>query len=211
MKILVTAGPTREYLDDVRFISNPSTGKMGFEVARAAARAGHRVTLISGPTHLTPPERVRFIPVVSAQDMYEAVLKVFPSVDAVLMTAAVGDYAPAVRRKGKMKKAEPVMSLKLRRTRDILKTLGQRKRSQTLIGFALEVDDPVHHAQTKPLDLARGKLAKKHLDYVVLNGPEAFGSDTIKAAILHKGGRTVFQGRVTKKSLAKRLIQLLNS
>ncbi len=203
MKILVTAGPTREYLDDVRFISNPSTGKMGFEVAQAAARAGHRVVLISGPTHLAPPQRVRFIPVVSAQNMYKAVLKIFPSVDAVFMTAAVGDYAPTMKMKGKMKKTAPVLSLKLRRTRDILKTLGQRKRSQTLIGFALEVNDPIHHAQKK--------LAAKHLDYIVLNGPETFGSDTIKAAILHRDGRTVFQGRLTKKSLARRLIRLLNS
>jgi phosphopantothenoylcysteine decarboxylase/phosphopantothenate--cysteine ligase len=180
MRVLVTAGPTREYLDAVRFLSNASSGKMGFACARAAARAGHEVTLITGPVALPDPAGVRTVRVTSADDMYRAVMKAYPRIDAAIMTAAVGDYRPAERFAGKLKKKAGTLTLRLVRTRDILREMGRRKGSRVLIGFALEVQDAVHQALLK--------YKKKNLDYVVLNTPRTFAADRMDCQVYREGG-----------------------
>jgi phosphopantothenoylcysteine decarboxylase/phosphopantothenate--cysteine ligase len=179
MRILVTAGPTREYLDAVRFLSNASSGKMGFACAAAAARAGHDVTLVTGPVALPDPAGVRTVRVVSADDMYRAVLKAYPRVDAAIMTAAVGDYRPAERFAGKLKKSSASLTLRLVRTRDILKEMGRRKGRRILVGFALEVQDAVHQALLK--------YKKKNLDYIVLNTPRTFAADRMDCRVYREG------------------------
>jgi phosphopantothenoylcysteine decarboxylase/phosphopantothenate--cysteine ligase len=177
--VLVTAGPTREHLDAVRFISNASSGKMGFACAKAAARAGHDVTLVTGPVALADPPGVRTIRVTSADDMYRAVMKAYPRIDAAIMTAAVGDYRPAERYAGKLKKSSGPLTLRLVRTRDILKEMGRKKGNRILVGFALEVQDAIHQALLK--------YKKKNLDYVVLNTPRTFAADRMDCQVYREG------------------------
>lgn len=179
MRVLVTAGPTREYLDAVRFISNASSGKMGFACAGAAARAGHEVTLVTGPVDLPDPRGVKTVRVVSAVEMHRAVMKAYPKVDAAIATAAVGDYRPADRVDGKLKKKDGVLVLKLVRTPDILQELGAKKDGRLLVGFALEVQDAVANALSK--------YEKKNLDYIVLNTPKTFASDTMDCRVYRDG------------------------
>jgi phosphopantothenoylcysteine decarboxylase/phosphopantothenate--cysteine ligase len=179
VRVLVTAGPTREFLDDVRFLSNPSSGKMGFACAAAAARAGHDVTLVTGPVALPDPKGVRTVRVVSADDMYRAVMKAYPKTDAAIATAAVGDYRPAERFEGKLKKAEGPLTIELVRTEDILLEMGKKKGKRLLIGFALEVQDAVAEALKK--------YEKKNLDYIVLNTPSSFGAERMDCQVYRKG------------------------
>ena len=190
MRILVTAGPTREHLDDVRFLSNASSGRMGFACARAARRAGHRVTLVTGPVPLPDPPGVRTVRVTGALEMRRAVLKAYPRADAVIMTAAVGDYRPARRFPGKMKKGARVLQVRLVRTPDILRELGSRKGRRVLVGFALEVRDAAREALRK--------AAEKNLDLVVLNSPRAFGAGRMDAEVF-RGGRAVRRFRRAAK------------
>ncbi len=202
MRILVTAGPTREHLDAVRFLSNASSGKMGFACAKAAARAGHAVTLVAGPVALPDPSGVRTVHVVSAGDMHRAVMRVYPRVDAVIMTAAVGDYRPAERLAGKLKKKSGALTLRLVRTRDILRELGAKKGKRILVGFALEVQDAVAQALLK--------YKKKNLDYVVLNAPRTFAADRMDA-VVYRGGRAVKSfRRATKDAVARWLVGALS-
>lgn len=201
MNILVTAGPTREYLDAVRFLSNASSGRMGFACARAARRAGHRVTLVTGPVELPDPPGVRTIRVTGAREMRRAVLKAFPRADAVIMTAAVGDYRPARRFPGKIKKGARPLSLRLVRTPDILKALGARKGRRLLVGFALEVRD----AEREALRKAR----EKNLDYVVLNSPRAFGAGRMDASVYREGKVVRHFRRAAKESLAAWIVAAL--
>lgn len=201
MKVLVTAGPTREYLDDVRYLSNPSSGKLGFACAVAAARAGHDVTLVTGPVALPDPPGVKTVRVVSADDMYRAVMKAYPRAEAVVMTAAVGDYKPASRVAGKLKKSKGPLTLKLVRTRDILKTMGARKGRRLLIGFALEVQDAVHQAKLK--------YEKKNLDYIVLNGPKSFAADRMDADVYRRGAVVKSFRGASKAAVARWLAQVL--
>ncbi|WP_202079908.1 bifunctional phosphopantothenoylcysteine decarboxylase/phosphopantothenate--cysteine ligase CoaBC [Caldalkalibacillus salinus] len=183
-KVLVTAGPTRENLDPVRYISNYSSGKMGYALAQAAAEAGAKVTLVSGPVSLTPPPQVEVINVTSTQEMYEAVSSRFEQVDVVIKAAAVVDYQPAEVAEQKIKKAGETMTLQLTKTKDILKTLGARKTDQILVGFAAETTNIEEHASQK--------LEKKNLDYIVVNDVTqqgaGFGTDTNIAAVLHRSG-----------------------
>lgn len=202
MRVLITAGPTWEYLDDVRFLSNPSTGAMGFACAQAAARAGHRVTLVTGPSTLADPRGVKVIRVTSALEMRAAAMKAYAAAEAVIATAAVSDYRPARRAKGKIKKSAARLTLDLVRTPDILGEMGGRKGKRTLIGFALETKDEIANAL--------GKLAAKKLDHVVLDSPAAFGADRIAATVIHaNGSREMFRG-ISKKDLAKLLVGLLD-
>jgi phosphopantothenoylcysteine decarboxylase / phosphopantothenate---cysteine ligase len=170
MRILITAGPTREYLDTVRFITNASSGLTGYLTAAAAQARGHRVILIAGPTACEKPKGVKtkLVPVVSALDMYREVKKYYPKVDAVIMTAAVGDYRPARISAYKLKKSGQKLSLDLVPTPDILAELGRSKKNQRLIGFALED----RSGKTNALK----KFNKKNLDAIILNSPSALGS-----------------------------------
>ncbi|MDT0688281.1 bifunctional phosphopantothenoylcysteine decarboxylase/phosphopantothenate--cysteine ligase CoaBC [Salegentibacter sp. F188] len=187
--LLITAGPTYEAIDPVRFIGNHSSGKMGFELAEAAASLGAKVILVSGPTHLeVKNEEIQLIRVVSTQDMFDAVNANFQHVDVVIAAAAVSDYKPKVVADQKIKKAEEQFSIELTRTQDILATLGEKKTSQKLIGFALETNNE--------LENAKGKLKKKNLDFIVLNSMKDIGAgfkkDTNKITVVYPERKVAF-------------------
>lgn len=200
MRFLVTAGPTREYLDDIRFLSNASSGRMGYAIARAAARAGHAVDLISGPVALPDPPDVKVTRVVSTAQMYRAAARHFARADCLIGAAAPADFRPVRRARGKTPKAESPTTLALRPTVDILARLGRRKRRQVLIAFALEV--------RKPVSNALAKLRKKNADAIVLNRPAALGATRSSAIILLQDGSRIEVGETTKYRLGKVLVSL---
>ncbi|MEJ5259147.1 MAG: phosphopantothenoylcysteine decarboxylase [Anaerohalosphaeraceae bacterium] len=168
-RILITAGGTREYIDPVRFLSNAGSGQMGYALARAALRAGHRVTLISAPTTLKPPAQAELLRVVSCQDMFRAVKEKFPQSDCLIMTAAVSDYTPVKKEKTKMKKSRGILTLRLKPTPDILAWAGRhKKKGQILVGFALEDKNLKQNAEQK--------LRRKNLDLIVANKPDAIAA-----------------------------------
>ena len=174
-RVLVTAGPTREALDPVRYLTNHSSGRMGYAIAKAASRRGADVTLVSGPVSLPRPAYVNVVDVVSAQDMYDAVMAHADTADIVIKAAAVADFRPASVSDNKIKKSDGDMSIPLERTKDILGTLGARKREgQFLCGFSMETENM--------LENSRGKLARKNLDMIAANNVKVagagFGVDT---------------------------------
>lgn len=200
MNMLVTAGPTREYLDPVRFLSNSSSGNTGYEIAAAGRDRGHRVILISGPVALEPPRGVELIDVISADQMHQACLDVLPAVEAVVMTAAVCDYKPQRCRRHKLKKSADAMDLHLVSTPDILSDLGSRKLSgQILVGFALE--------DRQPRTSAKAKFVRKNLDAIVLNAPSALGSSRNQVSVYYAGEWHDWP-TMTKRALGKRIIRL---
>ncbi|MBO5645406.1 MAG: bifunctional phosphopantothenoylcysteine decarboxylase/phosphopantothenate--cysteine ligase CoaBC [Lentisphaeria bacterium] len=202
MRILITAGPTREKIDPVRFITNYSTGKMGYALAQSAVEAGHEVVLVSGPVTLKAPENLaEFHSVESAQEMADAVFSIFPSCDAAIMVAAVADYRPAEICSSKMKKSDGDLYLRLERTTDILAGLGKLKRDdQKLIGFAAETDDLLANAQ--------GKLERKNLDWIAANKvSDGFGSETNKVILLSRTGERVDIDTADKKSVAEKILE----
>ncbi len=206
-KILLTAGPTQEPIDPVRYISNHSTGKMGYAIARAFALAGADVTLISGPTALPLPEpTIRRISVRSAQAMYEAADAAFAEADLTILSAAVADYAPAHPADRKIKKKESVFNLELTKTTDIAASLGQRKQAgQWMMGFALETDNELENAHKK--------LSAKNLDWIVLNSLQdvgaGFGHDTNKITVLGADGSTLSFDLKTKEDVAQDLLAII--
>jgi phosphopantothenoylcysteine decarboxylase/phosphopantothenate--cysteine ligase len=205
--ILITAGPTQEPIDPVRYISNHSTGKMGYAIARAFALAGAQVTLVSGPTALPlPAPGIRRIDVRSAKDMFEATAAEFPSADLLILNAAVADYTPLHVADRKIKKKASEFALDLTRTTDIAATLGARKQpGQWLMGFALETDN--EHAN------ALDKLQRKHLDWIVLNSLRdtgaGFGYDTNKITVMDKAGQTHEFALKSKDAVAQDLLDLV--
>jgi len=198
---VVSAGPTREHLDDIRFLSSPSSGRMGFAVAAAARRAGHEVVLVAGPVSLPDPPGVRTVRVVSALDMRVAVLAAFRRADALVMTAAVSDYRPARRRAGKWKKGAARLSLPLVRNPDILAEAGRRRGRRVCVGFAVEV--------AAPLRAARGKIRRKHLDALCLCSPEAFSADRADYRILFPDRELERYPWIRKGAFAGRLVDLV--
>jgi phosphopantothenoylcysteine decarboxylase/phosphopantothenate--cysteine ligase len=202
-KILITAGPTYEAIDPVRFIGNHSSGKMGFELAKKAAELGAEVILISGPTHLEIDDpKINLIRVVSTREMYTAVHDHFENVDVAIAAAAVSDYKPKIVAAQKIKKAEENLSLELTKTQDILLSMGEKKTHQKLIGFALETNNELEHA--------RGKLLKKNLDFIVLNSMNdagaGFKKDTNKITLVYKDSEKAFD----LKSKAEVATDILN-
>ena len=184
-RILVTAGPTQEAIDPVRYITNHSSGKMGYAIARAAAFRGAEVTLVTGPVHLDPPLFAETVPVVSAQDMFEAVSSRSEVQDIIIKAAAVADYTPVERADQKVKKKEGDLSIPLKRTQDILAWLGEHRREgQFLCGFSMETE----HL----LENSRAKLAKKHVDMIAANSLRAegagFGTDTNRLTLITADG-----------------------
>ena len=184
-KVLVTAGPTREAIDPVRYITNHSTGTMGYAIARAAARRGAELTLVSGPVDLKAPLGVRLVPVISAKDMFDAVTSVSAEQDAIIKAAAVADYRPAVVGAEKTKKSDGNMNIELERTDDILAWLGaHRREGQVLCGFSMETQNM--------LENSRAKLAKKNVDMIVANSLRTagagFGTDTNLVTVITKDG-----------------------
>ena len=181
--VLITAGPTYEAIDPVRFIGNHSSGKMGFEIALAAANLGATVSLVSGPTHLSINHSlIKLIDVVSAQDMYEATHAYFKTSDIVICAAAVADYKPKFVAANKIKKNESTLHLELEKTKDVLASLGDIKQHQFLVGFALETNNEVENAKSK--------LKRKNLDLIVLNSLNdngaGFKSETNKISLIFK-------------------------
>ena len=206
-KVLVSAGPTREAIDPIRFITNHSTGTMGYALAAAAQEAGAGVTLISGPTSLETPQGVSRINVTSAAQMAEAVFA-RQEADIIIMAAAVGDYTPAQVANQKIKKSAESISLELERTTDILAELGKRKRAnQLLIGFALETENL--------LDNARKKLQSKNADWIVLNSPNeegaGFGTSTNKVTLIHKDGSQIPLPLMSKKKVAEHILHQIGN
>jgi len=193
MRFLITAGPTREYIDDVRFLSNASSGRMGYAIARAAARRGHTVHLISGPVNLADPPGARVTRVTTTQEMCDATARLFPHADCLIGAAAPADYTPLRRIRGKAKKTGQGLALRLKPTTDILARLGRAKRNQIIIAFALEVRKPIANALLK--------LKRKNADAIVLNAPAAMSAVRSSAAILLRDG-----GRITVKSASKERI-----
>jgi len=199
--ILVTAGPTWEFLDSVRFISNPSTGRMGFAVAQEARRRGAKAYLISGPTHLAPPWGVDFIRVTSAREMYEQVMTLFPRMDVVIKAAAVADFYPLpLVERGKFKKGKrESLTLALKANPDILAQLGKKKESQILVGFAAESQELLKNAQEK--------LKRKNLDIIVANNiSDGFAEDTNKVTILKRDGSIRDLPLMSKEEVASVLL-----
>ncbi len=201
-KILVTAGPTREALDPVRFLTNHSTGKMGYAIAKVAACRGASVTLVTGPTDIEKPRFVKVMPVESARDMFEAVTSVSRDQDIIIKAAAVADYRPAKVSQEKMKKKDGELSLDLERTDDILAYLGQHKREgQFLCGFSMETENLAENS--------RAKLLKKNLDMVAANSLRVqgagFGTDTNVVTLITKDKETALE-KMSKEEVADKLL-----
>lgn len=201
MKFLVTAGPTREFIDPVRFLSNPSTGRMGFAVARAAREAGHEVVLVAGPVALGTPKGVRRVDVVSARDMLAAVMA--EDFDCMVATAAVADWRPAVQHARKLKKSMCGGTLGLVRNPDVLKTAAAKKRGAVFVGFAAETGDPVAEAARK--------CREKKLDFTVANDVSAegcgFGSVTNRVAFVRADGEAEWLPMLSKEAVARRIVR----
>ena len=205
-KVLVTAGPTREPLDPVRFISNPSSGKMGFALAAEAYKRGAEVTLISGPTKQDPLTSINFMPVFTAKDMKEEVFNCLGEADIVIMAAAVGDYQPVRYSKQKLKKDKELLVLEFKKTVDILAEIGRKKGNRLVIGFAAETEQLTENAWEK--------LKKKKLDLIVANkigiSESGFQSDFNKTIILTKDGRQEELPLMSKTDLASRIFDMLD-
>jgi len=208
MHFLITAGGTREYIDPVRFISNASSGKTGFALARAALKAGHRVTLITAPTAEEVPSEAKIVKVETADQMFKAVKKHFDKCDCLIMAAAVADYAPVKVAKTKIKKTGEPLTIKLKPTTDILKWAGNNRRSslvarrskQLIVGFSLEDKDLRKNAEKK--------LKEKNLDMIVANTPAAIGSDKIAVQIKAPGRKWLKFPQTSKTTIAKKIISL---
>lgn len=200
--LLITAGPTREKIDPVRFLTNHSTGKMGYAIAGEAVKMGARVILVSGPVNLEPPSGAELIKVESAEDMYQAALAHFDEADVMIGTAAVADYRPKYIYEEKMKKKEGDQALQLERTKDILFELGQKKRNQVIVGFAAETNDVENHA--------KGKLARKNADMIVANNVKqegaGFGADTNIVTIYKKDGTNIELPLMPKADVARNIL-----
>lgn len=199
-RVLVTAGPTREYLDDVRYLSNASMGLMGWEIAREAKRRGARVTLLLGPCEVPPLPGVETVPVVSTRDLLHAARKAIRWTDLAVFAAAPSDWRPLKRAAGKIKKdpAHPVRRLILVENPDVAAILGHRKGSRVHVGFALEVQNPFEYA--------RRKLYAKNFDAIVLNGPENVGHGKGDVWWIARGADPVRLPSSTKASTAKALL-----
>ena len=205
MKIVVTAGPTREPIDPVRFLSNRSSGKMGYALAEAALESGHEVTLISGPTALTPPEKARLIRITTADELYDAVHAQVRNCDVLVMCAAVSDYKPAICAGQKMEKQTGEFALHLTPTRDILASLPHENRSFFVVGFAAET-----HAMEAS---ARRKLSAKHCDMIVANdvsrADAGMESDDNAVTIFFREGESKTISRAPKKNIARELMKII--
>jgi len=200
--VLITAGPTREKIDPVRFLTNHSTGKMGYAIASEAEKMGARVILVSGPVHLEAPKGVELVSVESAEEMYLAAMDHFEQADVIIGTAAVADYRPKYVYEEKMKKKEGEEFLELERTKDILFELGKRKTTQVVVGFAAETTNLEEHA--------KGKLVKKNADMIVANDVKqagaGFGTDTNIVTIYNKNGTNVKLPLMAKTEVARNLL-----
>ncbi|MEW6073347.1 MAG: phosphopantothenoylcysteine decarboxylase [Planctomycetota bacterium] len=202
-RVVVTAGPTREHLDPVRYLSNESSGKMGFAIAREARRQGATVVLIAGPVSLSTPRGVERVDVTSGREMLAATRAAFARADALFMCAAVADWRPRRKRAGKWRQKDggrEVASLELVRNPDILATIARRKGGKLVVGFALETGGGMARA--------RAKLHRKGADYIVLNDAAALGADRTSVAILGRDGSLRVMADRPKREVAAALVRL---
>jgi len=205
--VLITAGPTEEALDPVRYFTNHSTGTMGFALAEAAARNGATVTLVTGPVHIdTPIGSIHRVDITTAEEMYEAVWNYYEMSDIVIKAAAVADYRPKKIYDEKMKKGNGGLTIEMERTKDILHSLGERKEKQFLVGFAAET--------TNPIEYGKGKLKEKNLDAIVINNVSeegaGFGMDTNIVTYMNKAYEEIRLEKAPKYTIAEQLIKLIH-
>lgn len=198
MRILITAGGTREAIDPVRFLSNGSSGRMGVSLARVAQRLWHEVTLITAPTELKPSKGVKVIPVVSAAEMFEAVKKQFNRCDCLIMAAAVSDYTPTKVSSTKLHKGSGELVIRCKPTTDILAWAGKHKEDRILVGFVLEDQNLLARAEDK--------MTAKNLDLVIANSPEAIGQTKV-AVHIKNGKKPWIRMEATKQAIAARILR----
>ncbi|HWL09484.1 MAG TPA: phosphopantothenoylcysteine decarboxylase [Planctomicrobium sp.] len=202
MRVLVTAGPTREYLDDVRYLSNASSGRMGYAIVQAGVQLGWDVVLVSGPVDLAPPVGCEFHSVMTTAQMRDAAVQLFPACDGVIAAAAVCDYKPKERISGKLSKTGGPIMLEMIETDDVLAELGTMKEQRWVVGFALEAQNPRENALQK--------LRRKNCDWIVLNAPSAIGSETNEVELLGKDPDTAIKWTGSKFEVATQLVHWLD-
>lgn len=203
MRILITAGPTREYVDDVRFLSNASSGRMGYALAAAALHAGHTVELVTGPVELTPPAGCIVHRIETTDQLRETCLRIFPDCDGVIATAAVCDYRPLHRVSGKITKTGQPIVLELVETSDVLAELGAAREHRWVVGFALESQDPRNNAMRK--------LRMKRCNCIVLNDTSAIGSLNNRVEVLSPDAETMAEFHGSKEQVAALLLELIQT
>ncbi len=203
MKILITAGPTREYIDDVRFLSNASSGRMGYSLAAAALARGHQVELVTGPVEQPAPAGCAVHRIETTDQLRQRCLELFPECDGVIATAAVCDYRPKERITGKITKTGRPITLELTETSDVLAELGGQKGHRWVVGFALESQDPRNNAMRK--------LRMKNCNCIVLNDTSAIGSLTNTVEVLSPEAETIALFKGTKEEVADRLLGLIET
>jgi len=207
VRFVVTAGPTREPIDPVRYISNRSSGKMGYAIAEAALEAGYDVALISGPVHVNPPRGAKFVPISTSDEMFDAVYQHLHDCDVFVMCAAMADYKPAKASASKIKKRDENLSLDLIPTRDVLASLPTQDRQFLVIGFAAETNDVEENA--------RQKLRAKNCDAIVANdvsgAHSAMESDENEVTILFRDGEKKKLSRASKKIIARELVKIFSN
>lgn len=203
LNFLITAGPTREHIDPVRFISNASSGKMGYSLAAEALALGHKVTLISSVTDLHPPAGARMIPIESTRQMFQEVKNNFPKCDCLIMAAAVADYTPVKTYKNKIKKSDADLIIHLKPTADILKWAGKNKKKQIVVGFALEDKNLRRNAEKK--------LKDKKADIIIANSPAAIDANKSIVHIKTVKSEWIELPKAAKPTLAKKIIKLIET
>jgi phosphopantothenoylcysteine decarboxylase / phosphopantothenate---cysteine ligase len=201
-RILITSGPTRQYLDPVRYLTNASSGRMGAALAAAVIEAGHRAVVVSGPVDVEYPQAAEVVPVVSTDDMLEACLKVFPTCDGLIAVAAPCDYRPVVVAKQKIRKTGQPLKLHLVETSDIVASLAAESTGQWIVGFALETEDRRMRAMQK--------LERKSCDLIVLNGPEAMHATKTRIEVLDKEGELLGALVGTKAEVARGIFRIID-
>lgn len=199
MRVLVTAGPTREYIDDVRYLSNASSGRMGYAIVQAGLQRGWEMVLISGPVDLPPPPHCEFHAVETTAQMRETAVRLFPACDGVIAAAAVCDYKPKERISGKLAKTGGPITIEMIETDDVLAELGAMKEDRWVVGFALEARNPHENALQK--------LRRKNCDWIVLNGPAAIGAEVNAVELINTRGETEQSWSGSKSAVAGQLTE----
>jgi phosphopantothenoylcysteine decarboxylase/phosphopantothenate--cysteine ligase len=200
-RILITSGPTRQYLDPVRYLTNASSGRMGAALAAAAVEAGHEVVIVSGPVDVAYPPEAEILPVVSTEDMAEVCLRVFPTCDGLIAVAAPCDYRPLVVARQKIRKTGGPLTLQLVETADAVAALAAVKRSQWMVAFALETDDPRMRALQK--------LERKSCDLIVLNGPQAIHAADTQVEVIGAEGEVLATLSGSKQQVGREIFRLI--
>ncbi|MGD0384044.1 MAG: phosphopantothenoylcysteine decarboxylase [Thermoguttaceae bacterium] len=200
-RILITSGPTRQYLDPVRYLTNASSGRMGAALAAAVIEAGHEAVVVSGPVDVVYPEKAEVVSVQSTEDMLEACLKLFPACDGLIAAAAPCDYRPGSVAKHKIRKTGDSFALHLVETPDVVAILGAAKKKQWIVAFALETEDPRIRAMQK--------LERKNCDLIVVNGPRAIHAPDTQVEILDASGRAAANFAGTKQEVARQVFRVI--